>query len=180
MKNKLVLILMIFAPFFLMAQSDDQINMPEIPLDESGMIKYVEVVKEDANKEELFKRCVRWVNSEYKNPNSVINTRDMVNGKIELHHQFRVYNTLESGTKAIAGTVMYTMIIRFKDGRYRVQMNDFLIKRTIRTNAEIWLDETHADYSPSYATQLNDFALEKLASLKKKMMPEKEIVEEEW
>jgi len=180
MKNKALLILMIFAPFFLMAQSDEQISMPKIPLDDQGMIKYVEVVKEDATKAELFKRCVRWVNAEYKNPNSVISTRDMVNGKIELHHQFRVYNTLESGTKAIAGTVMYNMTIRFKDGRYRVQMNDFLIKRAIRTNAEIWLDETHAEYSPTYASQLNDYALAKLASLKKKMQPEKEVVEEEW
>lgn len=180
MKNKALLMIMIFVPFFLMAQKNIQINMPEIPLDEKGKIKYVEVVKEDATKDELFKRCVRWINTEYKNPNSVISTRDMVNGKIEIHHQFRVYNTLESGTKTIAGTVLYKMIIRFKEGRYRVQMDDFIIKKTIRTDAEIWLDESHAEYSPSYATQLNDFSLAIIASMKKGMVPKKEYVEEEW
>ena len=179
MKNKTLLILLMFVPFLLIAQTDE-ITMPDIPLDEEGNIRYIEVVNEDAKSKDLFYRCVSWINTEYENPNSVTRKRDMVNGKIEILHQFRVYNTLESGTRASAGLVYYTLIIRFKDGRYRAEIKDFIIKRQIRTPANIWLDKSKIDYSPNYATQLDEFAKAKLESLKKGMMPKKVYKEEEW
>jgi len=179
MRNKALLILLMFMPFFLMSQTTE-ITMPDIPLDEEGNIRYIEVVNEDATSKDLFYRCVSWINKEFENPNSVTKKRDMVNGRIEIFHRFRVYNTLENGSKSAAGTVLYTLIIRFKDGRYRAEMTDFIIKRQIRTPANIWLDKTKIDYSPNYATQLDEFAKTKLESLKKGMMPEKVYQEEEW
>ncbi len=179
MKNTLFLF-MIFMPFLLSAQLEAELTTPNIPLDDEGKIRYKEVVKEDATQKDLFKRCVKWINKEYKSPGTVTKTRDMVNGKIVINHTFRLKKTIESGTSINAGDVMYEMTIRFKDGRYRAEMTNFVVKKTSRTPAEKWLDKADSSYNPEYAKQLDEFANAKMESLKKGMKPAKEYKEEEW
>ena len=180
MKKNLLFLLLILVPFIMNAQDDALAEVPNLPLDDEGKIRYKEVVQEDATQKDLFKRCIKWINKEYKNPATVTPTRDMVNGKIVIAHTFRLKNTLESGTSVNAGTVMYNMTIRFKDGRYRVEMTDFVSKKASRTPAEKWLDKTNAAYNPEYAKQIDIFAKEKLESLKAGMQPAKVYKEEEW
>ncbi len=177
MKKNLIIILAIIAPFILKAQTD--LSTPEVPLDEEGQIRYIELVKEDANANDLFKRCVKWINKEYKNPASVTPTRDMVNKKIVIRHRFNLTKTLESGTTTSSGQVMYDLIVRFKDGRYRAEMTNFVLKKTSKFPCENWLPEGSAPNSLNLG-QLDAFAKEKLESLKEGMKPPKEYKEEEW
>ncbi len=180
MKKNTLFLMMIFIPYLLIAQLEAEPSTPNIPIDEGGKIRYKEVVKEEASQNDLFKRCVKWINSEYKNPNSVTKTRDMVNGKIVIAHTFRVQNTLENGSSVDAGDVMYEMTVRFKDNRYRVEITGFYLKKTSRTPAEKWLDKTDASYNPAFAKQLDEFARAKMTSLKKGMKPAKVYKEEDW
>lgn len=174
---KLIILLGIIVLFFIRVQTD--LSIAEVPLDEEGQIRYIELVKEDANATDLFKRCVKWINKEYKNPSSITPTRDMVNKKIVIRHRFNLSQTLESGTTTSAGQVMYDMIIRFKDGRYRAEMTNFVLKKTSKFPCENWLPEGTAPNSANLK-QLDTFAKEKLESLKEGMMPPKVYEEEEW
>jgi len=180
MKQKSLFLLMILMPFLIMAQQEAISTSSNIPLDEEGQIRYKEVVKEQASQKDLFKRCVKWINKEYKNPSSVTPTRDQVNGKIVIRHIFRLNKTLESGTKTSAGDVMYQMTIRFKDNRYRVEMTNFVLRKTSRTPAERWLDKSDSMYNPEFIKQLDDFARAQIASLKEGMKPAKVYKEEDW
>jgi len=75
--------------------------------------------------------------------------------------------------------VMYDMIIRFKDGRYRAEITNVILKRTSKFPAENWLPYgSHPN--AGYLQQLDDFANELMMSLKEGMKPEKEYQEEEW
>jgi len=180
MKKNIILLLTLLAPLFMRAQIGTASSAPDIPLDDKGKIRYVEVAKQEGAQKDLFKRCVKWINSEYKNPSSVTPTRDMVNGKIVIRHTFRIYNAAENGVKTKGGEVLYDFIIRFKDNRYRMEMTNFIVKKTSRTPAEKWLDKSSKDYNPAYAKQLDEFAHMKMESLKQGMKPEKEYKEEEW
>lgn len=94
----------------------------------------------------------------------------MVNKKIVIRHQFEMDG---------AGLVMYDMTIRFKDGRYRAEVTNFVLKTASRFPAENWLPGG-SNPSPENLQQLDKFATELLASLKEGMKPEKEYEEEEW
>lgn len=176
MKLKLIFLLSIIFPIVMNAQSE---STPPVPLDEEGNIRYVEVVKQEGQAKDLFKRCVKWINSEYKNPSSVTPTRDMEDKKIVIRHQFQLQATNAEGVNVKGGLVQYDMVIRFKDGRYRLEMKAFKLKSTSGTKAEEWLPDG-AKPSPDKLKQLNDFATAKIESLKKGMQPKKEYQEEEW
>lgn len=176
MKTKMFVLLSIIFPIILNAQTE---NAPIVPIDEEGTIRYVEVVQQDGSAKDLFKRCVKWINGEYKNPATVTPTRDMEDKKIVVRHQFQLESTSAEGVKMKGGLVMYDMTLRFKDGRYRAEMTGFKLKSTSGTPAEEWLPEGSSP-NPVNLKQLNDFATAKIASLKEGMKPEKEYEEEEW
>jgi hypothetical protein len=179
MKKYLVIIACIIFPFIIKAQTDLASSAPQVPVDAEGTIRYVEVVDEDASDTDLFKRCVKWINKEYKNPTTVTPTRDMVNKKIVIRHQFRMQSTTETGATTNEGDVMYDFNLQFKDGRYRLEMTNFVLKTTSRFPAENWLP-AGSHPNPINLQKLDEFAREMIASLKQGMKPEKEYVEEEW
>ncbi len=181
MKKYLLLIFVVLSPFLLSAQTTiESAAMPDIPVDEEGHIRYIEVVKEPGIQKDLFKRCVKWINGAYKNPASVTPTRDVEDGKIVVRHNFRLYDTQEDGSVSQGSAVLYDMIIRFKDNRYRIEMTNFVLKKTSRFPAEKWMKKSTADYNPEYLKQLDAFAHEKIESLKKGMKPAKVYKEEDW
>lgn len=176
MKLKLAFLLSILFPVLLNAQTD---MAPQVPIDEEGQIRYVEVINQSGEAQDLFKRCVKWINGSYKNPATVTPTRDMVNKKIVIRHQFQLEGTTEEGVATKGGLVMYDMTIRFKEGRYRAEMTGFTLKTVSRFPAENWLPEG-SNPNPENIKQLDDFATALMASLKEGMQPEKEYEEEEW
>lgn len=181
MKKNILFIFIVLSPFLLSAQTTTEpAAMPDIPIDEKGHIRYIEVVKEEGTQKDLFKRCVKWINGAYKNPTSVTPTRDVEDGKILIRHNFRLYNKQEDGSVSQGGMVLYDMIIRFKENRYRIEMTNFILKKTSRFPAEKWMEKSTADYNPEYLKQLDAFAHEKIENLKKGMKPAKVYEEEEW
>ncbi len=179
MKSKYFLLLVSFVmPLWMWAQ-DTQRATAEVPLDKTGKIRYKEVVEQEGTPTELFKLCVKWINTAYANPTAVTKKRDMADKKIVIKHLFPIYDGEHTNANK-TGHVLYTMTIQFREGRYKVEITDFLLKQVSRFPANRWLKEGSADYHPEYIAQLHTFATDMINDLKKGMLPKAEYQEEEW
>jgi hypothetical protein len=175
MKKNALFLMILLMPLFMLAQQD----APTIPLDDAGKIRYAEVVNEPGSQSDLFERSITWINKEYKNPFSATTTRDFNGGKIIIEQVFQVNTVSDSGT-IINSDVKYKMTIRFKEGRYRVEMTGFSLKKAPRTKAEEWMNKSSEYYNPKYLKQLDDFARGKIESFIDGMKPPKKYKEEDW
>jgi hypothetical protein len=165
---------LLLQPFFLTAQSG------AIPVDEeSGLITYQEVVEEEGDKESFFTSAVGWINSFYANPVNVTKTRDPESGVIKGLHRFRLKDIGEDGVQTDAGTVQYRFSLEFREGRYRYTLTEFVLRQSSKIPTEKWLNKSDPQ-SKSYLKQLDEFAQSWIASLKKGMLPEVEVEEDEW
>ncbi len=179
MKMKHFFLLVGFVMPLLMWAQDMSASKTEVPLDKTGKIRYKEVVKQEGSATELFKLCVKWINTVYVNPTAVTKERNMADKKIVIKHLFPIYDSEPTNANK-SGHVLYTMTIWFKDGRYKVEMTDFLQKKVSRFPANRWLKEGTADYHPEYIEQLHTFATNMINDLKKGMLPKAEYQEEDW
>ncbi|RLD45462.1 MAG: hypothetical protein DRI89_00980 [Bacteroidetes bacterium] len=173
-------LIIVFAGFQLMAQEEQ----PIVPVDpETGLIKFREVVDEKGTQNELFNRCIYWVNDFYANPTRVTTIRDYNSGRIEGKHNISIYTYTNDSAKKQAGTVDYVFNIELKHDKYRYTITDLKIHTKTRTPAEKWLNKNDPDYSPhwdEYLQQIADFFAEWSSSLKTKMKPEVKKTKDDW
>jgi hypothetical protein len=104
-------------------------------------------------------------------------------GRIGGRHQFRIYYYNEDSVKIRAGLVRYNFTIQFKDNRYRYIIDDLVLKSTTNLPIEKWLDEDDPAYDPRwgyYLQQVADYVNNWTSSLKEKMKPENQKVEDDW
>ena len=155
-------------------------NNKTLPIDEeTGLITYQEVVKEEGTKKEYFNRAIGWINGFYKNPVDVTKTRDPESGKIKGIHRFKIKKIDEDGNSIDAGVVQYQFVLQFKDGRYRYTLDDFVLRQGSKIPAEKWLNKSDAQ-SKSYLKQLDKFAKDWIKSLKEGMKPKVEKNDDDW
>jgi len=164
------------------AQEKASLNMP---LDEvTGLITYKEVINEEGSKDTLFSRCSSWLHTFYANPWDATKVRDQASGIIKIQHQFSIYDYDDPGNRQDAGMILYNAKIEFKENRYRVVVDNFVLKLVSRYPVEKWLDQNAPDYDvkwKNYLGQIDSFVRDELLkSLKEKMKPGQEIMEEEW
>lgn len=176
----LISILIFFTGFHLFAQE----NQPVVPVNpETGFIQFQEVVEEEGTKDELFNRCIYWLNSYYKNSTRVTTIRDFQTGRIEGKHNIRIYYYSGDSIKTQAGTVDYTFNIELKPDKFRYTLSNFKLRSKTRMPVEKWLDKDHPDYNPrwdEYLQQIADFAESWSKSLKTKMQPEVKKTDDDW
>ena len=161
-----------------------QVEKLEIPVDDdTKMIRFREVIDEPGTKEELFNRCVYWLNNFYKDPTRVTTIRDIATGKIAGRHQFRIYQYLEDSIKKPAGMIRYTFTIEMKDNKYRYTINELILKSRTNIPVEKWLNKDDPAYNPlwdSYLQQIADYVNNWSETLKEKMKPEPEKKKDDW
>lgn len=181
MKTFISLIFFIFSVTLLSAQEITSVNMP---VDENtGLITYKEVVEEPGTKDELFNRGASWLPTFYANPWEVTKVRDQSTGLIKIQHQFRIYDTDANGVKTDAGMILYNAKLEFKDNRYRVVMDDFVLKEISRFPVEKWLDVSAPEYNAkwkNYLSQIDTFSKDLIESFKAAMKPKKEAADDDW
>jgi hypothetical protein len=182
MKAILSILFVAFGLLTASAQEEVSLNMP---LDEvTGLITYKEVINEEGSKDSLFNRCSSWLHTFYANPWEATKVRDQSTGIIKIQHQFRVYDYDDLGNKQDVGMILYNAKIEFKENRYRVVVDNFILKQVSRYPVEKWLDISAPDYNvkwKSYLEQIDSFVRDELIkSLKEKMKPGQEIKDEEW
>jgi hypothetical protein len=156
-----------------------------IPLDEvTGLITYKEVINEEGIKDTLFNRCSTWLHIFYANPWEATKVRDQASGIIKIQHQFRIYDFDDQGNKQDAGLVQYSAKIEFKENRYKITVDNFILKQASRYPVEKWLDRNAPDYDEkwkSYLVQIDSFVNNELIrSLKESMKPGQAVKEEQW
>lgn len=175
----ITILILLSLPIYLLAQD----KKLEIPVEtETGLIKFTEVVDEEGTKDELFNRCVYWLNDFYKDPTRVTTIRDVPTGKIVGRHQFRIYYD-DEGVKTVAGMVKYTFTIEFKDNKYRYTIDKLLLKSRTNLPVEKWLDKDDPAYDPrwdSYLQQIAEYVQNWTGSLKEKMKPEPKKAKDDW
>jgi hypothetical protein len=182
MKTLFSILMVTFALMTASAQDEPAAGMPRDEI--SGLITYKEVIEEEGSKDTLFNRCSSWLHTFYSNPWEATKVRDQSSGIIKIQHQFRIYDYDEQGNKLDAGMIMYNARIEFKENRYRIVVDNFVLKQVSRYPVEKWLDQSAPDYDvkwKSYLEQIDSFVRDELiSSLKEKMKPAQEIKEEEW
>ncbi|MFA8301154.1 MAG: DUF4468 domain-containing protein [Hyphomicrobiales bacterium] len=156
----------------------------QVPVDrDTEKVTYTDVVTVDGDKDDLFKRCVYWLNETYSNPASVTSIRDYETGKIKGSHRFKLYVD-NDGFKKASGMVVYNFTIEFKDGKYRYTLTDFYVKKGSKFYIEQWLNKSDPQYSPvwdNYLSQIDTFAKDWISGLKEMMLPPKPKVDKsQW
>ena len=112
MKMKIQISIILFLFVSLLSAQNNSIKYPVNP--ETGKLEFQEVVQEEGVKEDLFNRCVYWLNDFYKDPTRVTSIRDIETGKMVGQHRFRIYYTDKDGNKIAAGMIGYDFMIEFK------------------------------------------------------------------
>ena len=181
---KAIISILIFS-FALMTASAQKGTSLNIPVDEStGLITYKEVVNEVGSKDTLFNRGSSWLHTFYSNLWEIAKVRDQSTGLIKIQHQFRIYDYDNIGNKQEAGMILYNAKIEFKENRYRIVVDNFIMKLVSRYPVEKWLDKSAPDYNvkwEDYLRQIDAFVNDELiSSLKEGMKPGKEIKKDEW
>jgi len=175
MKKLLFFVLLIFPFIGLLAQ--DTMPDPKIPFDkETRTTKFSEVVHVDGSKDELFNRCVYWLNSFYKSPTRVTHIRDLPSGKILGIHNFPLYTyDTANNVKKKTAKVNYTFTIVFKDGRYKWQIDQLEVISSEKVPIEMMINKSDSMYRKkwkNYLIQVDNFVKKWSSNLMKKMQPE--------
>ncbi|PLW93086.1 MAG: hypothetical protein C0592_07410 [Marinilabiliales bacterium] len=166
---KKTLILTALIALFFVAQA-------QVPVDEdTKLITYQEVVEMDGIKDTLYNRATKWVNRHYKNPQSVLITRDVNGGKLVGKHRIRMVDTDADGNVLNSNTLVnYKFTIECKDGRFRYTFDSFTMKAVSRFPLERWLDKEDPMYTPKweeYLAQVDREIREIIEELKEAMKP---------
>lgn len=177
--QKLLLLLFIFYSFHLNGQEEKQ----SFEIDpETGKIKFQAVIEEVGTQEQLFNRCIYFLNDFYSDPVRVTTIRDINSGKIEGNYRFRIYTT-EKNVKVDAGLINYDFIIEMKENKYRYTITDIYLKSNTNKPIERWLNKDDPGYDPrmeDYLQQIVDYVDNWSNKLKEKMKPEIEKKKDEW
>ncbi|MBP7496696.1 MAG: DUF4468 domain-containing protein [Bacteroidales bacterium] len=173
MKNILLIItfnLFVFNSF----SQNNELKIPKIPVDaNTKLINYSKVVNEKGIKDSLYQRGLKWFNSYYKNPTDVIREKDTVNHKITGKARMPIFDDAE-GTKLSKGNIEYTIILEFKDDRFRYSITNLNLKQASYFALEKWLKEKDNPFAPKcyfYLEQVNTYMNNLTDNLKKAMKP---------
>jgi hypothetical protein len=165
MKNIWLPVLLLLITLSLHAQ-------PPVPIEEgTGRVVYTEVVNvPGASQTEIFKRLEHWLSTYYKNPASIIQTKDAATGKLEGKHTLYVYNEV-NGKKNQFGQVKYTITVDVKEGKYRYQLHDIYFFKAPKLYVEAWLDPNapNKDVQWGYLQQVHDYMTDLVNQLKTTM-----------
>ena len=182
MKTIVSFIILLLVNAGLLAQ--DTLPDPNIPFDkETQTVEFSNVIHVQGTKQELFNRCVYWLNDFYKSPTRVTQIRDLPSGKILGKHFFPLYtfDTIDKVKKKTA-KVNYTFTVVFKDGRYKWEINELEVIANRKVPIGEMLNKSDTMYRKkwkSYLIQINEFIENWSSNLTNKMQPEKTKKEED-
>ena len=182
MKKPVSIFLFFLVSIGLVAQ--DTLPDPAIPFNkETQTVEFAKVIHVQGTRQELFNRCVYWLNDYYKSPTRVTQIRDLPSGKILGKHFFPLYtfDTINKVNKKTA-KVNYIFTVVFKDGRYKWEINELEVIAGRKVPIREMLNKSDTLYQKkwkSYLIQINDFVKNWSGSLESKMQPEKAKKEED-
>jgi hypothetical protein len=148
-----------------------------VPIDSATkLITYTEVVMQVGNKDSLYDRAIAWTNKFYKNPQEVTKIRDKPSGKIQCKHKFELYNTDKKDGSQIktAYRVQYSLMLNFKDGKYRYTITNYNLEGASYYPLEKWVNKQDPIFNANadnYLKQIDASTKNLIKDLKKAMVP---------
>jgi len=183
MKRLLIVIFSVFYFTQFFAQTTT-IDPKKYINEKTGEIEFKEVIEVKGTQDELYNRCVYWLNDFYKDPTRITQVRDRKTGKIVGRHYFRIYKTnKQTNEKERFAKVYYTFTIRFKDGKYKWQLDKLELVSKTPQKLYDWFNTNNPEYKEEwrdYLQQILVFVDKWSSSLKQKMMPQAADKEEDW
>jgi len=188
MKSKLIILSFLLTSIFATAQKNKYktYEQPKFTInDQTKMITYTEVVQIAGTPDKLYDKGLSWFKTYYKNPTNVIRKQDKTNYKILGKARIRILNPPnKKGLKTMAGIVLYTIKLEFKDGKYRYIIDDINLKQTSKYPIERWLADKGPYYNPKnnfYLQQIDEYMKKTIEDLKKFMSkPQKQDNSDNW
>jgi hypothetical protein len=138
MKKQLFIIFSLIISLFSFKNVNCQNEDIKLPIDSiTGEILFINVVKLDSiSKDELFSRALSWYAKYYKSSKSVIQSEDRIGGVIIAKPLFKVYTVGLFGEEIAPGhDVNYTVSVFVKDGKYKVEVTNFILNNTSKIPA---------------------------------------------
>ncbi|MGP1445956.1 MAG: hypothetical protein ACTTKO_00295 [Candidatus Limimorpha sp.] len=154
----------------------------KLPINEKTQkICFQKVVKTQGTPNQVHDRIISaFLNTYYKSAASVVFGDDGT--KIQGKHTVQMSCNDEIKTKC--PWVNYKFTIEIREGRIRYSLTDFTLKTSQSLfPIERWMDKSDPMYEPqwdSYIDQLASFGQKWGSELEEKLIPEKEIKEEDW
>lgn len=180
------LLLLSFALILLSANNNSNTKpKPIMPIDSvTQLITYTEVIKQAGTKDTLYNRAIRWINSFYKNASDVTKRRSPEEGIVEGVARFKVFRKDKDGNNVEpANIVSYTFTIAVREGRYKYTVTKFNLVTTSYFRCEKWLTSTDRSCYPdcdSFMQQIDDYAKNMTAKMKKGMQEVKKRDDNNW
>lgn len=172
---------LIFLSVILFSVATAKAQVPVNP--DTKLIQYQEVVNMNGPVDTLYNRGLRWVNSFFKNPTSVITGSDPATGVITGAHRVAMNDKDEDGNVIKSNTIVeFKFKIEAKENRYRYTIEEFRMKAVSAFPLERWLDKTDPQYNPKwedYLSQVDTHIRALIADMKKGMEP-KAVKSDNW
>ena len=158
MKKTCFIILLILGVQHAFSQKQKHtVNPPDMPMDSiTRLITFSDVVSLPGTTSEiLYQRAWDWAHKYYKNPADVIREYSKDEGMILIKARYKIFNEPDKkGVRTDAGDVMYSLQLRFRDGRYKYEISKFIWQKLSAYPAERWMDTSSPSYINAYAGYL--------------------------
>ena len=91
---------------------------------------------------DLYDRAFKWGQDYYKNFGEKLRKQDKEGGEIEIFARFPIFVYDKKGVKTTSrqGLAQYTLILRFREGRYKYTVTKLNLKEQSYQPLEKWLD----------------------------------------
>lgn len=181
--------MLIFLSIFLlplhgMKAQDNQ--KAKLPIDETTkLISYVKIQEvNNASKDSLYDKAMNWCLTYFVNPNDVIREKDKEKGTVTCKARFKIMNPADKkGFATEGGSVMYTLKLLFKDGKYKYEFTEFNWKQASYYPCEKWMDASNQYYKPEfeyYLSQIDVKVKEISIAFAKAMMMKAPPKKDDW
>lgn len=153
---------------------------------ETKLVTYTNVVTATGlGKGELYDKAFAWLSGFYKNPADVLREKDRDAGTMLIKARFKIFSPLDkkSGIVAPAGDVQYSLILDFKEGKFRYTLTEINWKQASYYPIERWMDKTSASNNANadYFLQQTDENCKKIiADLVKTMTTTAAAKKDDW
>jgi len=182
----LALVLMASLPFSLMAQKKVELSWPAMEVDASTKLITYSGVPEvaGASAQELFDRAMKWGGEYHKNFGEKLRKQDRETGEMELFVRFPIYAYDAKGVKtnSVQGLVQYSMLLRFRDGRYKYTLDGLNLKATSHEPLEKWLDpeDSNARNHSFYLTDVDTEIQNMIEEMTKAIAKSADAPKDDW
>lgn len=158
------------------------VAIPDFPTEEeTGKIHYERVIQTPGKASELFAKAEDWVEEFYKNGTSAVHEKK--EGEIVLKPRFRVMGSDEEGNPYPGPTIQYTASLKFKDGRFKLDITRIIKRAASYYGVERMIEdaeESGKQRDVDFLVQIDDYFLDLIDNLEEYMTTSQEEKKEAW